>query len=127
MIKNNELRIGSLVEADGKKCFVNQLSRNSVQISTNQQFSRTYITYTYAQLSGVVLTDTILTDSGFSKTEQSFGIYAIGDKFYLFSNDGKLFFYRLENKMRLEINAFHQLQNLYLIVMGNELQIDLTN
>jgi hypothetical protein len=127
MIKNNELRIGSLVEADGKKCFVNQLSRNSVQISTNQQFSRTYITYTYSQLSGIILTDSILNDSGFSKTEQSFGIYAIGDKFYLFSNDGKLFFYRLENKMRLEVNTFHQLQNLYLIVAGTELQIDLTN
>jgi hypothetical protein len=72
--------------------------------------------------SGVPLTDLILYKIGFNENEtRPVGIYAFGDTFSLFSRDDKNFEYDLDAGRKIYVKTLHQLQNLYYVVLQEEL------
>jgi len=122
MIQANELRIGNLVNCHFLTTNFNakvlEIKRLGVVVQDGEHENM----YSFENISGIPITPEILEKCGFVKSQMGYEFEGIELELFF----GKLKYkYGNEIRLRTHIQYVHQLQNLYHILCGTELNVQL--
>lgn len=131
-MKANELRVGNIIEVEGKYITPSHLKENHfcwvIKVTEKgQKIYNPYLPYTDERVKPIPLTEELVFKAGFihyDEDDNNNTIYAKGC-YYIkkkpFSNN----FFFVINKIDIKIEYLHELQNLYFALTKEELNIKL--